>query len=131
MIRRPPRSTRTDTLFPYTDALPICLRGVRRFAVARFDFQVAAVGLKFPGVEVVGQVVVERLFPDARGDRGVEDREAGFHAPQQVALTPVGAGAEQLRVAVVAETVPHAVLTALADEAGQRGMWGKERKVAV
>src|SRR3546814_1470803 len=23
MIRRPPRSTRTDTLFPYTDALPI------------------------------------------------------------------------------------------------------------
>src|SRR3546814_17020281 len=25
MIRRPPRSTRTDTLFPYTDALPICL----------------------------------------------------------------------------------------------------------
>src|SRR3546814_8990927 len=24
MIRRPPRSTRTDTLFPYHDALPIC-----------------------------------------------------------------------------------------------------------
>src|SRR3546814_11110649 len=24
MIRRPPRSTRTDTLFPYTNALPIC-----------------------------------------------------------------------------------------------------------
>src|SRR3546814_10375233 len=24
MIRRPPRSTRTDTLFPYPDALPIC-----------------------------------------------------------------------------------------------------------
>src|SRR3546814_7892120 len=23
MTRRPPRSTRTDTLFPYTDALPI------------------------------------------------------------------------------------------------------------
>src|SRR3546814_18445582 len=23
MIRRPPRSTRTDTLFPYNDALPI------------------------------------------------------------------------------------------------------------
>src|SRR3546814_8948530 len=27
MIRRPPRSTRTDTLFPYNDALPICLHG--------------------------------------------------------------------------------------------------------
>src|SRR3546814_7933630 len=24
MIRRPPSSTRTDTLFPYTNALPIC-----------------------------------------------------------------------------------------------------------
>src|SRR3546814_14142027 len=24
MIRRPPRSTRTDTLLPYNDALPIC-----------------------------------------------------------------------------------------------------------
>src|SRR3546814_5374740 len=44
MIRRPPRSTRTDTLFPYTtlfrsrgrnlrDQLPIALRG--RFALAR------------------------------------------------------------------------------------------------
>src|SRR3546814_5131108 len=28
------------------------LRGVRRFAVARFDLQVAAVGKQFPGVEV-------------------------------------------------------------------------------
>src|SRR3546814_2268954 len=27
MIRRPPRSTRTDTLFPYTTALPILLAG--------------------------------------------------------------------------------------------------------
>src|SRR3546814_3062753 len=27
MIRRPPRSTRTDTLFPYTDALPIFTGG--------------------------------------------------------------------------------------------------------
>src|SRR3546814_15208010 len=26
MIRRPPRSTRTDTLFPYTNALPISKR---------------------------------------------------------------------------------------------------------
>src|SRR3546814_2039409 len=27
MIRRPPRSTRTDTLFPYTNALPISYIG--------------------------------------------------------------------------------------------------------
>src|SRR3546814_3877224 len=30
MIRRPPRSTRTDTLFPYTNALPI-YQGLRRW----------------------------------------------------------------------------------------------------
>src|SRR3546814_17897216 len=28
MIRRPPRSTRTDTLFPYTNALPISVASV-------------------------------------------------------------------------------------------------------
>src|SRR3546814_11341901 len=31
MIRRPPRSTRTDTLFPYTTALPICLQEQAQF----------------------------------------------------------------------------------------------------
>src|SRR3546814_20536630 len=30
MIRRPPRSTRTDTLFPYTTALPISSLALRR-----------------------------------------------------------------------------------------------------
>src|SRR3546814_6294844 len=30
MIRRPPRSTRTDTLFPLHDALPISLANLRR-----------------------------------------------------------------------------------------------------
>src|SRR3546814_10741476 len=30
MIRRPPRSTRTDTLFPYTNALPISARVLRQ-----------------------------------------------------------------------------------------------------
>src|SRR3546814_4713277 len=30
MIRRPPRSTRTDTLFPYTTALPISRQIARR-----------------------------------------------------------------------------------------------------
>src|SRR3546814_3960363 len=29
MIRRPPRSTRTDTLFPYTNALPISVANRR------------------------------------------------------------------------------------------------------
>src|SRR3546814_7032324 len=30
MIRRPPRSTRTDTLFPYTTLFPISGQGLRR-----------------------------------------------------------------------------------------------------
>src|SRR3546814_18236930 len=33
MIRRPPRSTRTDTLFPYTTALPICRCDPSTFSV--------------------------------------------------------------------------------------------------
>src|SRR3546814_13503506 len=35
MRRRPPRSTRTDTLFPYTNALPISMQPFRRRVVAR------------------------------------------------------------------------------------------------
>src|SRR3546814_10935871 len=34
MIRRPPRSTRTDTLFPYTTALPILTDAQHRVAAA-------------------------------------------------------------------------------------------------
>src|SRR3546814_17954238 len=41
MIRRPPRSTRTDTLFPLHDALPISLG----------DMKVGYVGKPVPGVE--------------------------------------------------------------------------------
>src|SRR3546814_1554688 len=33
MIRRPPRSTRTDTLFPYTTLFRSRLQGLRRFAL--------------------------------------------------------------------------------------------------
>src|SRR3546814_6049501 len=36
MLRRPPRSTRTDTLFPYTNALPIFLMR-RNGPVAAFE----------------------------------------------------------------------------------------------
>src|SRR3546814_5874294 len=32
MIRRPPRSTRTDTLFPYTTLFRSCLHSLRRVA---------------------------------------------------------------------------------------------------
>src|SRR3546814_17572722 len=48
MIRRPPRSTRTDTLFPYTDALPILgpmiQRGVPSAAISSRNGSVSGVG---------------------------------------------------------------------------------------
>src|SRR3546814_6658978 len=45
MIRRPPRSTRTDTLFPYTTLFRSahCLKGVEA-AVAEFDASFELVG---------------------------------------------------------------------------------------
>src|SRR3546814_3597253 len=42
MIRRPPRSTRTDTLFPYTTALPISDIEARRRLLERGERRIAA-----------------------------------------------------------------------------------------
>src|SRR3546814_3510066 len=65
MIRRPPRSTRTDTLFPYTTLFRSVGQAVGRDVVAfgqhRLDLQV------FVELE---QTFVERLG-DGRGQRGV------------------------------------------------------------
>src|SRR3546814_9458877 len=65
MIRRPPRSTRTDTLFPYTTLFRSVGQAVGRDVVAfgqhRLDLQVL--------VELE-QAFVERLG-DGRGQRGV------------------------------------------------------------
>src|SRR3546814_9704154 len=68
MIRRPPRSTRTDTLFPYTTLFRSVLRRDRRQARL---FAPAGKG---------------RLFPDAghhhrtRGRRRLRNRRAVHHA---------------------------------------------------
>src|SRR3546814_4927285 len=43
MIRRPPRSTRTDTLFPYTTLF----RSVLRLDIARVKGEVRVVGIPF------------------------------------------------------------------------------------
>src|SRR3546814_5772759 len=55
MIRRPPRSTRTDTLFPYTTLF----RSIQR-AVRRRDRVPALVALEYVGVD---------LLEHFRGDR--------------------------------------------------------------
>ena len=73
------------------------LRRMRGRPVFGREVHVAAVLAQLPGVDVVGEVVVQRLLAHAHGDLAIEDREAGFDPAQQVALQPVGAGAEQLR----------------------------------
>src|SRR3546814_19937636 len=49
MIRRPPRSTRTDTLFPYNDALPIY--AFLPMAADVHDLKLAARAWRFEAVE--------------------------------------------------------------------------------
>src|SRR3546814_14523187 len=77
MIRRPPRSTRTDTLFPYTtlfrSALPFLLEGLaaaRAVAVAAFHVEAVAQALCHrradEGVDVAAEPA--DLLHEARGD---------------------------------------------------------------
>src|SRR3546814_6836975 len=71
MIRRPPRSTRTDTLFPYTTLFrsASCKKRLNRCRAARIDDQRAAIGSGYrPDV-----VVVERGY-------GVQTEHNSHHA---------------------------------------------------
>src|SRR3546814_8584325 len=86
MIRRPPRSTRTDTLFPYTTLFrrPTCIRPFARFSIELPDQHV----LRHADGVVVGQArrhldpaqaagaAIHRLYP-AREMRQVVDIDAG------------------------------------------------------
>src|SRR3546814_15646917 len=65
MIRRPPRSTRTDTLFPYTTLF----RAVDRHGIDRVA-GIGALGERDPAVDVVVIPLVERdLRLDVVDDR--------------------------------------------------------------
>src|SRR3546814_3942147 len=81
MIRRPPRSTRTDTLFPYTTLF-------RSIQVERLPEQAVQVGVA-EGHGREGDeppVSVERLDPDPRAARppwSVWGPERSLGAPQQ------------------------------------------------
>src|SRR5574337_734266 len=84
------------------------LRAVRRM-VAGFGAHIAAVAAEQPGLGVVGQAVGEGLLEHPRGQVGVENGKRDLDAPHQVAFHPVGAGAVDLRLAVVGEPVHPAV----------------------
>src|SRR3546814_17900424 len=90
MIRRPPRSTRTDTLFPYTtllrsikgDVVGNRRAGWDRFFVAPHDFVVGAVptlhrivdSLALVGGEGPAGALLDEIHAH-RGDREVVDRQ--------------------------------------------------------
>src|SRR3546814_7103628 len=52
MVRRPPRSTRTDTLFPYHDALPISGAGAGITTAYLFDEEINQLVLLAVGTTV-------------------------------------------------------------------------------
>src|SRR3546814_19797438 len=88
MRRRPPRSTRTDTLFPYTTLFRSAKRRAHRAqAVVAV---VAATELESQRAEVDVQLVVDRDDPPGR-----EAVELGHRRDRTTGLGPVAAAAHQ------------------------------------
>src|SRR3546814_14271403 len=83
MIRRPPRSTRTDTLFPYTTLFRSRLAGLDQALDARHGFQHQAVHLPDRGVEGL-TVVLRRVLVGEDGKLGIG--EAAIAEMLRVAL---------------------------------------------
>src|SRR3546814_2466895 len=111
MIRRPPRSTRTDTLFPYTtlfrsagdgwrfpiEAPPPPRRGARRVDAGELDeplpLAMAAAGLEQVlawGVPGIAAALGERTraLDDALDANGLSTWKTPGHAPHLTALRP-------------------------------------------
>src|SRR3546814_1758924 len=94
MIRRPPRSTRTDTLFPYTTLFRSALRaGVIVEVVGAGDLH--ATGTEFGVDEVVGDdgdiAVAQRQFDQLAHQVPVAG-VVGVHAQRAVGQHGLGAG---------------------------------------
>src|SRR3546814_4220969 len=80
MIRRPPRSTRTDTLFPYTTLFrsqgkdQLASRSVRDQGIRPFRLHVGRRQQSFACADAQGRAcesAAARAGPDHRGDHGV------------------------------------------------------------
>src|SRR5438270_5303400 len=94
------------------------LRIHRRMAAAA-DALVAAVGLELPRLRVVPETPVE-IAQDALGVALAADREGDLHAAEEVALHPVGARAEHVRLAAVLEVEHPRVLEEAPDDRAHR-----------
>src|SRR3546814_17887701 len=76
MIRRPPRSTRTDTLFPYTTLFRSQAfrarphgKGLRAELLGEVDAVVAGIGLG-QGLELAARFPIEAAAIDQQADQG-------------------------------------------------------------
>src|SRR6185503_15883555 len=78
--------------------------------------RVGPVGQEPPRLLVVRERQLERLGEDARAQALVEDREAHLEAPEEVALHPVGARAQELLLAAGEEVVDARVLEEAPDD---------------
>src|SRR3546814_17920040 len=87
MIRRPPRSTRTDTLFPYTTLFRSAgrlLGSAERCAVVVLHGDVARQQQALAGAALTGATAVRKRHPAI--ESGVEDgRLAGFDGERPLA----------------------------------------------
>src|SRR3546814_9754266 len=92
MIRRPPRSTRTDTLFPYTTRFRSGLDGLTQLALhVLFHFSTEAFDATFLHAEL-GEEFVIQLGQLRSGDGIHGDGELGSLAGQVEVLIVLGEG---------------------------------------
>src|SRR3546814_14692935 len=77
MIRRPPRSTRTDTLFPYTTLFRSVLANALEFTAPGAAFEAEQLLARLVGQLDARQVQVFR--PRQRADRGVDRAGLALH----------------------------------------------------
>src|SRR3546814_4673315 len=78
MIRRPPRSTRTDTLFPYTTLFrsAVAVVKVLSIGVAIVDFVRLLLGRRFDVAGVAGEVVATASRDQSRSEEHTSELQS-------------------------------------------------------
>src|SRR3546814_20289215 len=111
MIRRPPRSTRTDTLFPYTTLFRSRLADGRPLQGLDVRLQPRRLGPRAPGLRRLGgrlqkrlQLIVRdsarielRLARDRLGEQPAVVLAGGLHPPEAAAVRRGDLGLERRR----------------------------------